>query len=97
MSGEIDPKDRPKLIRKGNELFNKGEMENAAKIFWIADYRDGLIRVGEYLLYQEKKPFQALLYFKKAKCQKKIDEILGRMFWGLEKWLHQNDDDDTKK
>lgn len=87
MEEKLTPKKRAELIRKGNELFNKGEMEKAAKLYWVADYRDGLIRVGEYLLYEEKKPFQALLYFQKAKFQPKIDEILGRILWALSTWV----------
>lgn len=87
MSNKLTPEQKTKLIRQGNLLFNQGEIEKAAKIFWICDYKDGLIRVGEKLLYEYKKPFQALLYFQKANYQPKIQEILGRMFWALSSWL----------
>lgn len=85
---KISPKDRVKLIRKGNELFNKKEYEKAAKIFWLTDYQDGLIRMGEYLLEVEKKPFQALSYFQKAGYKPKIAEVFTRMLWALEKWVN---------
>ncbi|HCL57026.1 MAG TPA: hypothetical protein DHW82_08485 [Spirochaetia bacterium] len=83
MSHELSPQDKVKLIRKANEFFNRGEMEKAAKLFWLTDYKDGLIRMGEYLLYQEKKPFQALHYFQKANHQQKINEIIARMLWAV--------------
>jgi hypothetical protein len=84
---ELTKEQRVKLIRKGNELLNKEHFTEAAKIFWITDYVDGLIRIGDYLLYQQKKPFQALLYYKKANYKPRITEVLGRMIWALEKWI----------
>ncbi|HOJ50356.1 MAG TPA: hypothetical protein PKW55_06050 [Spirochaetota bacterium] len=92
---KLTSEERVKLIRKGNQLFNEGKIEEAAKIFWLTDYSDGLIRVGDYLMYDEKKPFQALLYYKKAHYQKKIDEIYARMIWALEKMI--NSDKSNKK
>ena len=65
-SKQMTSKQRVQIIRKANELFNQKEYEKAAKLFWLTDYKDGLIRIGEYLLEVEKKPFQALAYFQKA-------------------------------
>ncbi len=87
MSKKIDLKEKTKIIRKGNKLFNDGEIEKAAKLFWHVDYKDGLIRVAEYLSYDLKKPFQALLYYKKAGMVSKSKEIIGRILWALEKMI----------
>lgn len=90
MSGKPSSKDRAGIIRKGNEFFNLKQYEKAAKLFWHADYYDGLNRIGEFLLYEEQKPFQALLYFKKTKNQHKIHEIIGRMLFALRTMVKKN-------
>ena len=41
---------RAALIRKGNELFNKGEFALAQRIFVTTKYSDGLIRIGDKYL-----------------------------------------------
>lgn len=91
MSDKLDPKERAGIIRKANELYNRGEMEKAAKLFWHTDYRDGLLRVGEYLLEKEHKPFQALPYFQKAQARERVSEILGRMLWALSTLMKEKD------
>ncbi|MEI6873844.1 MAG: hypothetical protein WCL50_01805 [Spirochaetota bacterium] len=42
--------ERVRLNRKGNELFNRGEIETARRIFQTTGYSDGLIRVGDRYL-----------------------------------------------
>ncbi|MCS7298872.1 MAG: hypothetical protein RMJ37_02765 [Spirochaetia bacterium] len=68
-------KERVELIRKGNQLFNEGKIEDASKIFLATNYKDGLVRVGDHYLYQEKKFFKAFFYYKKANYSKRLDEI----------------------
>ncbi|MFN4244990.1 MAG: hypothetical protein ACK4F9_02445 [Brevinematia bacterium] len=68
-------KDRIELIRKGNQLFNEGKIEEAAKIFLATDYKDGLVRVGDHYFYQEKRFFKAFLYYKKANYSKRLEEV----------------------
>ena len=47
---EVDAKTRAQLIRKGNEFFNARNIEASERIFVIVDYKDGLIRLGDYYL-----------------------------------------------
>ncbi|MCX8028665.1 MAG: hypothetical protein N2712_01560 [Brevinematales bacterium] len=68
-------RERIELIRKGNQLFNEGKIEDAAKIFLVTDYKDGLVRVGDHYLYQEKRFFKAFFYYKKANYSKRLNEI----------------------
>lgn len=68
-------KERVELIRKGNQLFNEGKIEEAGKIFLATDYKDGLVRVGDYYFYQEKKFYKAFFYYKKANYKKRLDEV----------------------
>ncbi len=59
----LTPKERLLLIRKGNELFNNGNIDKAAKIFVTTAYKDGLIRVGDYYYFQKKDPIKALYFY----------------------------------
>jgi len=36
------------LNRRGNNLFNSGDIEGARRIFLTTGYSDGLIRIGDY-------------------------------------------------
>ncbi len=55
----MDPKRRAELIRRGNELFNSKRYAEAEKIFVKTGYKDGLIRIGDYLYYDRKMPLAA--------------------------------------
>jgi len=44
----IGSAEKAALNRKGNTFFNKGEIENARRIFMTTGYSDGLIRIGDH-------------------------------------------------
>ncbi|MDR2730046.1 MAG: hypothetical protein LBB81_04010 [Treponema sp.] len=44
----IDGSQKAALNRKGNQLFNSGDIEGARRIFITTGYSDGLSRVGDY-------------------------------------------------
>jgi hypothetical protein len=44
----ISSAEKVALNRKGNILFNSGEIEQARRIYLTTGYSDGLIRVGDY-------------------------------------------------
>jgi hypothetical protein len=83
----MDKKERIELIRKGNMLFNKGEIEKASIIFRKTGYRDGLTRIGDYYFYEKKQPLIALKYYKMVNKTEKVNEIFERMVFALGKWL----------
>lgn len=83
----MDDRERVTLIRAGNELFNKGEIEKAVRIFEKTSYKDGLARVGDYYFYEKKMPLMAFGYYKKADMKNKINEIYERMIYALGKWI----------
>jgi hypothetical protein len=91
----MDEKERIALIRKGNEFFNTGEIESALKIFIKTDYKDGLVRIGDYYFYEKKQPLTALDFYKKANMTAKVNEIYERMMYALNKWIV--DDKDKNK
>ncbi len=86
----MDKKERIELIRKGNELFNKGEIEKAAVVFRKTGYRDGLTRIGDHYFYEKKQPLIALKYYKMVNKVEKVNEIFERMVFALGKWLGED-------
>jgi hypothetical protein len=87
----MDKKERIALIRKGNEFFNKGDIDNAIKIFIKTDYRDGLVRTGDYYYYDKRQPIMAFKFYKKAGANDKVNEIFERMISALGKWIGDKD------
>ncbi len=86
----LTPKERIVLIRKGNDFFNRGDVEKAAKIFITTAYKDGLIRLGDYYYFEKKDPFKALHFYLEAKYEKRIRELTERMAAVLKKWLRED-------
>ncbi|PJZ68656.1 hypothetical protein CH373_16600 [Leptospira perolatii] len=83
----MNPKERMELIREGNLAFNEGDIRKARECFLKAEYKDGLIRLGDYFMFDKKLPILAYGYYKKAGYQKRIDEIFQRMLWALSQWI----------
>ena len=79
----MDQKERVELIRKGNEYFNKGEIDLAEKIFVKTDYKDGLTRIADYLFYEKKMPLIAVKYYQMVGRTDKINEIFNRMMYAF--------------
>jgi hypothetical protein len=88
----MDEKERIALIRKGNEFFNKREIDNALKIFIKTNYKDGLARIGDYYFYEKKQPLTALDFYKKANMDTKVNEIYERMMYALNRWIVEDKD-----
>lgn len=66
------------LNRKGNVLFNEGQIENAKRIFITTGYSDGLTRVGD--TYMEKKDeLLALKMYLLAHNKSKSEPIIEKM------------------
>jgi len=92
MQKVLNHKERLLLIRKGNEFFNRGEIEKAARIFITTSYKDGLIRVGDHYYFDRKNPLKALNYYLKAGYEKRIKELTEKMAMVLKKWLKEDGD-----
>lgn len=89
---KVDSATRVKLIRKGNEYLNNGSIELAEKIFITIDYKDGLIRLGDYYFNNNNLYKSAEMYFL-SENQSKIDAFCKRTALIIEKLL--NDDNKT--
>ncbi len=84
----FDSSTRVKLIRKGNELFSGGDIETAEKIFAATDYKDGLVRLGDY--YFEKDIFKSAEAYYMSENKKKIDEFCELSASIIRKWLSED-------
>jgi len=83
----LDNAVRIDLIRKGNEAFNNGDYVAAKKYFIQSGYKDGLIRLGDYYMYERRLPLLAYGYYKKADAKAKIADIQRRMVAALGEWI----------
>ncbi len=83
----MDNKERIELIRRGNDLFNRGDIPGAATIFQQTGYRDGLTRVADHYFFDRRLPLVALKYYRLVNRQDKVREIYDRMVFALGKWL----------
>jgi hypothetical protein len=79
----MEEKERVALIRRGNEFFNDGRIDDAAKIFIATQYRDGLTRVGDLYYFDKKMPLIAYKYYKLAERKDRINDIFMRMMMAL--------------
>jgi hypothetical protein len=70
----IDASQKALLNRKGNVLFNEGNIEGARRIFVTTGYSDGLSRIGDYYRKQGK-VIDALEMYRIAPDKRKADEL----------------------
>ena len=89
----ISAQQRTVLIRKGNELFNQGRIDQAKRIFLTAHYTDGLIRIGHYYEKQNK-PLEAFRMYWLAPERRKADYMIERMAGVIREWLREGGSDE---
>ena len=85
---EVDPARKAALIRKGNQLFNDGDIETARKIFLTLGYTDGISRVGDHY-YRKNNYFEAYRLYSLAPAPEKQQELIGRMAGVVREWLNE--------
>ena len=83
---------RAALIRKGNELYNKGEIALAQRIFVTTSYSDGLIRIGDRYL-KGGEPLEALKMYLLAPAPDKTAAVIGQMAQVMHTWLAEGKTD----
>ena len=86
-------KERVALIRKGNELYNAGKIEEAIRIFTATGYKDGLTRVGDMFFFDKKMPIIAYKYYKLAGRTDRSNDIFERMIFALQSLVKAGDGD----
>ncbi len=87
-SAAMGQQQRSALIRKGNELLNKGDVALAQRIFVTARYADGLIRVGDWYVRQNR-PLEALKAYWIAPRRDKAAVLIERMSCVISEWMRE--------
>jgi hypothetical protein len=84
----ISASQKTALIRKGNELFNNKQFEQAKKIFLTTGYTDGISRIGDYY-YKKNEVLEALRMYVIAPAPDKKERLIERMAHIVQTWLHE--------
>jgi len=84
-----------KLNRRGNELFNKGDIEGARRIFQTTGYSDGLIRVGERYM-ADSRPLEALKMYRLAKDEKRFEAVIATAAFVIQNLLREQHEEEAK-
>lgn len=89
----MDSQERAGLIRKGNELFNQGKINEAMKLFVQTNYGDGIMRIADLYYYDKKQPLIALKFYRMINRRDRIEEIYSRMMFAFKKMITQQPED----
>ncbi len=76
--GDLNPEQKSRMNRRGNELFNSGDTETARRVFQTTGYSDGLIRVGDRYL-ESRRYVEALKMFKLAHDTDKSEALVAKI------------------
>lgn len=98
----IDDKTKTALIRKGNELFNKKNIEEAYRCYLTASYFGGIEKIADYYNFEVKNFIRAMQLYKfilkedsnlggNIRAKQKLDTLSQSVAKVLQKWL--NDDE----
>ena len=83
----IDGPQKAALNRKGNTLYNSGDVEGARRIFITTGYSDGLVRVGDY--YKSRgRMLDALKMYWIAPDRSKAEPILVQLSTIIQNLIH---------
>lgn len=80
------------MIRKGNQFFTEGNYQAAENIFITVDYKDGLVRLGDYYLDKGDIYNAAKMYFM-SENPSRIEAFSTKAARVIQKWLHADDND----
>jgi hypothetical protein len=84
----LSSEQKAQLNRRGNVLYNSGDIETARRIFQATGYSDGLIRVGESYM-KAQRPIEALKMFKLSHDQARSAELIERAAMAIRKMLDE--------
>ena len=88
----VDSSQKAALNRKGNQLFNEGNVEGARRVFMTTGYSDGLSRVGDYYKSKERQ-LEALKMYWIAPDRKKSGPLIEQLAGIMKSLLHEDEDE----
>ena len=83
----MDSAQKVALNRKGNILYNSGDIEGARRIFLTTGFSDGLTRVGDYYK-SNGRPLDALRMYWIAPDRRKADPIIMQLSSIIQSLIH---------
>ena len=91
----MDSAQKAALNRKGNVLFNSGDIEGARRIFMSTGYSDGLSRVGDY--YKSKnRPIEALRMYWIAPDHTKAQSLIIDVVGAVQAFMYEKEEAENK-
>jgi len=93
---DLDDAEKARLNRKGNELLNRGEKETARRIFETTGYSDGLIRIGNAFM-NEQRPVDALKMYWLAHDEKHTEVLVQLAVLAIQKSLTEVEDEKNER
>ena len=88
----VESSQKAALNRKGNQIFNEGDIEGARRVFMTTGYSDGLARVGDF--YKSKDRFlEALKMYWIAPDRKKSGPLSEQLAGIMKNLLHEDDEE----
>ena len=88
----VESSQKAALNRKGNQLFNEGDIEGARRVFMTTGYSDGLSRVGDF--YKSKdRLLEALKMYWIAPDRKKSGLLIEQLSGIMKNLLHEDEDE----
>lgn len=85
----ISSEQKAQLNRRGNMLFNQGDIEGARKIFTATGYSDGLTRVGDYYKAHDRH-LEALKEYCLAHNKNKAEEMYETIAQVVKQLINEN-------
>jgi hypothetical protein len=86
----VDRSQKAALNRKGNMLFNDGDIEGARKIFMTTGYSDGISRIGDYYKSQNRL-LEALRMYWIAPDRTKAEPLIMQLAATLQNIIHEEE------
>lgn len=84
----MDGSQKAALNRKGNMLYNAGDIEGARRIFLTTGYSDGLSRIGDTYKAQNRY-LDALNMYRIAPNQKKFESLIENLSVIIKNLIHE--------
>jgi len=87
----VEGSQKAALNRKGNQLFNQGDIEGARRVFMTTGYSDGLSRVGDNYK-SNNRPLEALYMYWIAPDRTKAQPLIEQLAYILQSQIHEEED-----
>jgi hypothetical protein len=91
----VDGTQKAALNRKGNVLYNSGDIEGARRIFLTTGYSDGLARIGDYYK-KEGRELDALRMYWIAPDRNKAEPLIAKLSAIIQNMLQDEKDESNE-